>query len=164
MAESSLERQNGKVQNTQSNAAQPLGAWAPRLRLMHNVIKRPTPPQYSNIESALIYAYFMSGVIKKTLSNINNIIFFVFCAKFCNIICTFAVWKQIAKCMHFYRECERVMVCDWDRERLYYCISYLFPKCSLGSMVLLILLYLKSDALHIYNVHANVTHSVWIWL
>ena len=101
---------------------------------------------------------------KKTLSNINNIIFFVFCAKFCNIICTFAVWKQIAKCMHFYRECERVMVCDWDRERLYYCISYLFPKCSLGSMVLLILLYLKSDALHIYNVHANVTHSVWIWL
>ena len=66
--------------------------------------------------------------------------------------------------VQFYRACERVMVCDWDRERLYYCISYLFPKCSLGSMVLLILLYLKSDALHIYNVHANVTHSVWIWL
>ena len=66
--------------------------------------------------------------------------------------------------VHFYRECERVMVCGWDRERLYYCISYLFPKCSLGSMVLLILLYLKSDALHIYNVHVNVTHSVWIWL
>ena len=42
-------------------------------------------------ESTLIYAYFMSGVIKKTLSNINNIIFFVFYAKFCNIICTFAV-------------------------------------------------------------------------
>ena len=68
-----------------------LGAWASRPRLMHNVIKRPTPPQSSNIESALIYAYFMSGVIKKTLSNINNIIFFVFYAKFCNIICTFAV-------------------------------------------------------------------------
>ena len=86
-----LERQNGSVQDTKSNAAQPLGAWASRPQLMHNVIKRPTPPQSSNIESALIYAYFMSGVIKKTLSNINNIIFFVFYAKFCNIICTFAV-------------------------------------------------------------------------
>ena len=40
--------------------------------------------------------------------------------------------------VHFYRECERVTLCDWDRERLYYCISYLFPKCSHGSMVLLI--------------------------
>lgn len=40
--------------------------------------------------------------------------------------------------VHFYRECERVMICDWNRERLYYCISYLFPKCSHGSMVLLI--------------------------
>ena len=90
VAESSLERQNGRVQNTQKNTAQPLGAWASRPRLLLNVIKRPTPPQSSNIESTLIYAYFMSGVIKK-LSNINNIIFFVFCAKFCNIICTFAV-------------------------------------------------------------------------
>ena len=42
-----------------------LGAWVSRLRLMHNVIKRPTPPLSSNIEIALIYAYFMSGVIKK---------------------------------------------------------------------------------------------------
>ena len=66
VAESSLERQNVSVQDTQSNAAQPLGAWASRLRLMHNVIKRPTPPQSSNIEIALIYAYFMSGVIKHT--------------------------------------------------------------------------------------------------
>lgn len=40
--------------------------------------------------------------------------------------------------VQFYRECERVMLCDWNRERLYYCISYLFPKCSHGSMVLLI--------------------------
>ena len=91
VAESYLKRQTGSVQDTKSNAAQPLGAWASRPQLMHNVIKRPTPPQSSNIESALIYAYFMSGVIKKTLSNINNIIFFVFYAKFCNIICTFAV-------------------------------------------------------------------------
>ena len=43
-----------------------LGAWASRPQLMHNVIKRPTPPLSSNIESALIYAYFMSGVIKHT--------------------------------------------------------------------------------------------------
>lgn len=40
--------------------------------------------------------------------------------------------------VHFYRECERVVICDWNREMLYYCISYLFPKCSHGSMVLLI--------------------------
>lgn len=40
--------------------------------------------------------------------------------------------------VHFYRECERVMICDWNRERLYYCISYLFPTCSHGSMFLLI--------------------------
>ena len=65
VAESSLERQNGRVQNTQRNTAQPLGAWASRPRLLLNVIKRPTPPQSSNIESTLIYAYFMSGVIKK---------------------------------------------------------------------------------------------------
>ena len=41
------------------------GAWASRPRLMHYEIYTPTPPQSSNIESALIYAYFMSGVIKK---------------------------------------------------------------------------------------------------
>lgn len=40
--------------------------------------------------------------------------------------------------VHFYRECERVVICDWNRERLYYCISYLFPQCSHGSMSLLI--------------------------
>ena len=65
VAESYLERQNGSVQDTQSNAAQPLGAWVSRPRLMHYEIYTLTPPQSSNIESALIYAYFMSGVIKK---------------------------------------------------------------------------------------------------
>ena len=39
MAESYLESQNGSVQDTQSNAAQPLGAWASRPRPMHSVIK-----------------------------------------------------------------------------------------------------------------------------
>lgn len=40
--------------------------------------------------------------------------------------------------VQFYRECERVVICGWNRERLYYCISYLFPQCSHGSMSLLI--------------------------
>ena len=50
----------------------------------------------------------------------------------------YSVRSPFKSTVHFYRECERVMLCDWNRERLYYCISYLFPKCSHGSMVLLI--------------------------
>ena len=51
--------------------------------------------------------------------------------------------------LHFYRECERAGLCIWDREQFCFCILDLFPKCSLGSIIVPILFIHRLHILYI---------------
>ena len=51
--------------------------------------------------------------------------------------------------VQFYRECERAGLCIWDREQFCFCVLDLFPKCSLGSIIVPILFIHRLHILYI---------------